>query len=67
MQHFSVHYLKKLELLNRLHSFMDQFVRYIHRKVCSYPVFNIFAQLCTALKYLGLWFDGKLTFKEHAK
>ncbi len=23
--------------------------------------------LCTALKYLGLWFDGKLTFKEHAK
>ncbi len=24
-------------------------------------------RLCTALKYLGLWFDGKLTFKEHAK
>ncbi len=22
---------------------------------------------CTALKYLGLWFDGKLTFKEHVK
>ncbi len=24
-------------------------------------------RLCMALKYLGLWFDGKLTFKEHAK
>ncbi len=24
-------------------------------------------RLCTALKYLGLWFDSKLTFKEHAK
>ncbi len=24
-------------------------------------------RLCTALKYFGLWFDGKLTFKEHAK
>ncbi len=24
-------------------------------------------RLCRALKYLGLWFDGKLTFKEHAK
>ncbi len=24
-------------------------------------------RLCTALKYLGLWFDGNLTFKEHAK
>ncbi len=23
--------------------------------------------LCTVLKYLGWWFDGKLTFKEHAK
>ncbi len=23
-------------------------------------------RLCTALKYLGLWFDGELTFKEHA-
>ncbi len=24
-------------------------------------------RLCTALKYLGLWFDVKLAFKEHAK
>ncbi len=24
-------------------------------------------RLCTALKYLVLWFDGTLTFKEHAK
>ncbi len=24
-------------------------------------------RLCTALKYSGLWFDEKLTFKEHAK
>ncbi len=24
-------------------------------------------KLYTALKYLGLWFDGRLTFKEHAK
>ncbi len=24
-------------------------------------------RLCTALKHLGLWFDGMLTFKEHAK
>ncbi len=24
-------------------------------------------RLCTAIKYLGLSFDGKLTFKEHAK
>ncbi len=24
-------------------------------------------RLCTALKYLGLWFDGKLAFKEHVK
>ncbi len=23
--------------------------------------------LCTVLKYSGLWFDGKLSFKEHAK
>ncbi len=23
--------------------------------------------LCTALKCFGLWFDGKLTFKKHAK
>ncbi len=37
-------YLKKSELLNRLRSFMDQFVRYIHGKVCSYQVFNIVAQ-----------------------
>ncbi len=22
---------------------------------------------CTALRYLGLWFDGKLSFKKHAK
>ncbi len=22
---------------------------------------------CIDIKYLGLWFDGKLTFKEHAK
>ncbi len=41
---FSVLYLKKLELLDRLHSFINQFVRYTHRKVYSYPVFNIFAQ-----------------------
>ncbi len=24
-------------------------------------------RLCIALKYLGFWFDGKLTFKEHVK
>ncbi len=24
-------------------------------------------KLCTVLKFLGVWFDGKLTFKEHAK
>ncbi len=24
-------------------------------------------RLCTALKHLGLWFNRKLTFKEHAK
>ncbi len=24
-------------------------------------------RFCKALKYLGLWFDGKLTFNEHAK
>ncbi len=35
---------KKLELLNRFGSFMDQYVRYIHGKVCSYSVFNILAQ-----------------------
>ncbi len=44
IQRFSVRYLKKSELLNRLCSFMDQFVCYIYRKDCSYPVFNIFAQ-----------------------
>ncbi len=44
IQCFSERYFKKLELLNRLHSFMDQFVRYIHGKVCSYRVLNIFAQ-----------------------
>ncbi len=43
-QCFSVRYLKKLKLLNQLHSFMDQFVHYIHAKFCSYPVFNIFTQ-----------------------
>ncbi len=35
IQRFSVPYLKKSELLNQLRSFMDQFVRYIHGKVCS--------------------------------
>ncbi len=35
IQRFSVHYLRKSELLNWLHLFMDQFVCYIHRKVCS--------------------------------
>ncbi len=44
IQRFSVHYLKKLEVLNRLCSFMNQFIRYIHGKVCSYPVLNIFAK-----------------------
>ncbi len=24
-------------------------------------------RLCTVLKYLGLWFDGKQTFKEHVR
>ncbi len=32
---FSLHYLKKLKLLNHLRLFMDQFVHYIHRNVCS--------------------------------
>ncbi len=31
-------------ILNQLRTFMDQFVHYIHGKVCSYPVFNTFAQ-----------------------
>ncbi len=43
-QRFSVCYLKKSELLSCLRSFMDQFVHAIHGKVCSYRVFNIFAQ-----------------------
>ncbi len=33
-QRFSVRYLKKSELLNRLCSFMDLFVCYIRKKVC---------------------------------
>ncbi len=37
-------YLKKSELLNRLRLFMDQFICYIHEEVCSYRMFNIFAQ-----------------------
>ncbi len=40
-----------------------------HRRF-SPPSFHLKGEqirLCTALKYLGLWFDGKLTFKEHAK
>ncbi len=32
---FSVRYLKKSELLDRLRLFMDQLVHYIHGKVCS--------------------------------
>ncbi len=44
IQRFSARYLKKSELLNRLRSFMDQFVRYIRGKVCTYRVFNIFPQ-----------------------
>ncbi len=44
IQHFSVCYFKKkTEPLNQLRLFMDQFVRYIHGKVCSYRVFNILA------------------------
>ncbi len=35
IERFSVRYLIKSELLIRLRSYMDQFVRYIHRKVCS--------------------------------
>ncbi len=35
IQRFSVRYLKKSELINRIRSFMNQFVRYIHGKVCS--------------------------------
>ncbi len=37
---------------------------------CLPPSFRLKGEqirLCTALRYLGLWFDGKLTFKEHAK
>ncbi len=37
-------YLKKSELLNRLHSFKIQFVHYFHGKVSNYRVFHIFAQ-----------------------
>ncbi len=40
-----------------------------HRRF-SPPSFHIKGEqirLCTALKYLGLWFDSNLTFKEHAK
>ncbi len=37
-------YLKKAEPLNRLRSFMDQYVRYIHRKICSYRVLITLAQ-----------------------
>ncbi len=35
IQCFSARYFKKSELLNRLRSFMDQFVCYIHGKICS--------------------------------
>ncbi len=41
---FSMRYLKTLEPLNWLHSFMDQFLHYIHEKLCRYQVFNIFTQ-----------------------
>ncbi len=34
--------LKTLEPLNHLNSFMEQFVHYIHEKVCKYQIFNIF-------------------------
>ncbi len=40
----SVCYLRTSESLNRLRSFMDWFVHYIHRKVCRYQVFNIITQ-----------------------
>ncbi len=40
----SVCYLETSEPPNRLHSFMGQFVHYIHWKVCGYQVFNIIAQ-----------------------
>ncbi len=45
-------------------------VLFTHRCWFSPPSFHLKGEqkrLCTALKYLGLWFDGKLTFKEHAK
>ncbi len=31
------------------------------------PLKKEYIGLCTALKYLGLWFNEKVTFKEHAK
>ncbi len=45
-------------------------VLFTHRRHFSPPSFRLKGEqirLCTALKYLGLWFNGKLTFKEHAK
>ncbi len=40
IQCLSERYLKTLEPINRLRSFMDQFVHCIHAKVCRYQVFN---------------------------
>ncbi len=45
-------------------------VLFTHRLRFSLPSFHLKGEqirLFTALKYLGLWFDRKLTFKEHAK
>ncbi len=36
-------YLKISESFNQLRLFMDQFVHYIHGKVCRYQEFNIIA------------------------
>ncbi len=55
IQGSSTCYLKTLEPLNSLHLFMDQFVHYIHGKVCRYRVFNIFTQYVS--KILTLHFD----------
>ncbi len=45
-------------------------VLFTHHRRFSPPSFRLKKEqirLCTTLKYLRLWFDGKLTFKEHAK
>ncbi len=45
-------------------------VQFTHRCRFSYLSFHLKGEqirFCTALKYLVLWFDRKLTFKEHAK